>query len=178
MPIKITIKKTGRFKKIINQTAKNYISGADVFLKRKILSEMKKGKSPVKNGRWDKPYSKSYKAVLRGDVSFRKINGKVIPFNQPDLNIVGFRKRLSPVNLKLSGQLHSSFATIKRAFSLLMEFKDKVAVFHDRIGAGKKKSIHRMLPTRSGEKFNNEIDKGLSKILKNSLKKAIRSVRI
>lgn len=174
MVVKITIKK-GRLKKIVRDTGVNYIRGAKTLLDRKIVSEMKKGKSPVKNGRWDAPYSQSYKDVLKGKVSFRKIKGATIPFKSPDLNIIGLGKRISPVNLKLSGQLHNSLSTIIKGFSLIIDFKDKLAKIHNKLGAGASKAIRRMLPTEKGEDFNDEIDRGLTKALANAVRKAIKN---
>ena len=81
MPVKVTITK-GRLRRIISKVANNYLSAAKKVLERKIPSTMKRGKSPVLGGRWDRPYSESYQKKIRG--SFLKgIGKKLSPVSRP-----------------------------------------------------------------------------------------------
>lgn len=176
MAVKVKVINRGKLKKIVEDTRNNYLKAAQKVLERSLISEMKQGRSPVEGGRWDKPYSKSYQDVIRGKATFRKINGKVVKFDQPDLNIIGLGKRTGPVNLKLSGQLHASLKFVRKKISLLMEFTDFVAKFHDILGVPSKagKRFRRMLPRKKGEQFNKKIDKRLSKVLVNATRAAIK----
>lgn len=86
-------------------------------------------------------------------------------------------KRISPVNLRLSGQLHRSmFVTtvggFLKTFRLRIGFKNKLADIHNRQGAGKSKVIRRLLPTQFNEKFNRRI----TSFIFDSLKKATEKV--
>lgn len=156
-------------------------------IKQAIVQDMIKGISPVKSkGKW-KRYSPSYKEQIKGTAAYRKVGGKVIKFTDPKvvekLN-AGFRakqspsKRISPVNLRLSGDLHKSlFARtiggfIKEPYVLLVGFKHKLADIHNRLGAGKSKVKRRLLPTKSGESFNRRI----TSVLVDELKKAADKV--
>jgi hypothetical protein len=153
-------------------------------VKQAIVQDMIKGVSPVRGGGKWKRYSNSYKEVIRGKAAYRTLkNGKVIRI-APDagqkgkskkgrLNLISdlnadFKasqnptKRVSPVNLRLSGALHRSlFAETKggflRAYRLVIGFKNKLADIHNRLGAGKSKVIRRLLPTKNRETFNRRI---------------------
>lgn len=152
-------------------------------IKREILKDMIKGISPVNGaGKWQK-YSESYKEQIRGRAAYRRLpNGRVIRisadqvgrgFKKGKQNLVDdlnsdFKKsqrpakRISPVNLRLSGKLHRSlFVTtaggIKKSFRLRIGFKNKLADIHNRQGAGKSKVVRRLLPTEFNESFNRRI---------------------
>lgn len=140
-------------------------------LKQAILKDILRGISPVRGERFPK-YSKSYKEQIRGKVQFFTVTSggvkKVIAIKAPRgvtlptlPHVLG--KRLSPVNLKLSGQMLTSLRvrTIGSTTSRRVEisFDDEVAVFHNKLGAGKSKVIRRLLPTESGERFNRRISK-------------------
>ena len=72
-------------------------------------------------------------------------------------------KKVSPVNLRLSGALHKSLrvfskGNIFRSFRLVVQFKNRLADIHNRLGAGKSKVIRRLLPTNPNERFNRKIE--------------------
>lgn len=205
MPIKIntpnnvkrllTKTERGLIPKVRKEFAKTYNLAR---IKRTILQDMIKGVSPVKGGGKWKRYSKSYKEVIRGKAAYRRLkNGRVIRisadsveprFKKGKQNLVNdlntdFRrsmkptKRISPVNLRLSGQLHKSmFVTtvggFLKTFRLRIGFKNKLADIHNRQGAGKSKVIRRLLPTQFNEKFNRRI----TSFIFDSLKKATEKV--
>jgi len=148
-----------------------------------ILSSMSKGRSPVLKGRWDKPYSKSYKDAIKGKVTFRTVNGRVIPISGPDPGVLIFGKKVRPVNLKLSGQLWNTLRVKSSGTGKLKaQFKDKIADFHNRLGipspaTPKRKggvSIRRMLPTFAKEEFNRDIQKRVQRLLERIVKKHLK----
>jgi len=102
-----------------------------------ILASIRKGVSPVGGKKFAK-YSKSYKDAIKAG-RYRK-----------------FGKRISPINLKLSGKMLNSFFVKLNKDSLELGFDNEVATFHNRKGAGKSKVIRRLLPRR-GEFFNDVI---------------------
>lgn len=148
MAVKITRKMKGlnprKRGNIIDVARQEYLIKAAIFLEEQIPKQMDKGKSPVRGGRWDKPYSDSYKkAIQRAEIP---------------------GKSVSPVNLRVSGQLHDSLRVQVLAKKLIVKFTDFLADIHNKQGAGKSKAIRRMLPTESGETWNATITRGLNKI--------------
>lgn len=110
-------------------------------LKEEVVKEISEGRSPVKRagGRF-RAYSASYKKAID--------KGR---YNQ-------FNKRKRPVNLRLSGKLLESIYTepiSKTKFRL--GFRDSLAKIHNSLGAGKSKVVRRMLPTKQGETFTDNI---------------------
>lgn len=132
--------------------------GPDTFRKA-MLADMNKSISPVKGaGKWVK-YSDSYITAVKGFLG------------------QAWGKDISPVNLKLSGELHNSLKVygiglLSKTYVLRISFNDFLADIHNRRGASKKKVIRRLLPTNNGEEFNY----GLTRILLNSLKDAVARV--
>lgn len=110
-------------------------------LPKDIVDDIEQGISPVKNkGRFER-YSDSYR---------KQIDSSSL------LKAVG--KRVSPVNMKVSGQLlNSIYARVKKG-RVIVGFKDRLADIHNRLGAGKKaKTVRRLLPTEDKEVFNRGI---------------------
>jgi hypothetical protein len=65
--------------------------------------------------------------------------------------------------MRLSGGLIKSLKAFTKGgflanFRLVVEFRNKLADIHDRIGAGKSRVIRRLLPTRQNEKLNKRIN--------------------
>jgi len=124
-----------------------------------IIRQMEKGKSPVEGGRWDKPYSKSYRDAIKKDSTGL---------------FSAFGKRAKPVNLKLTGTLHESLSTRIFNNSITIEFDDPLADVHNRRGTRYKKRIRRMLPTESGESFNKVIRTAIDLLLRRIVRNTIR----
>lgn len=190
MPIKVEVSK-GLQALLDNRSARGLVSkvrqqfnkkGPKV-IKRAIIQDMVLGISPVKSSsKWVR-YSSSYKEQIQGKAAFFRKGGKVVKVTDPKqvekLNR-DFRakqsptKRISPVNLRLSGELHKSLFSktmggfIKEPYILLIGFKHFLADIHNRRGAGKSKVVRRMLPTKKGESFNRRI----TSTIFNELKKA------
>ena len=114
-------------------------------LEKEIAGSILRGVSPVKGfGRFPK-YSDSYRKQIIKDRELRK--------------------RPSPVNLKLTGELLKSLFVKVTPKGLLIGFDNFLADIHNREGAGKKKVVRRMLPTKQGEQFNKVITTRLKQVL-------------
>lgn len=112
-----------------------------------IRKDIDGGRSPVKGkGRFQK-YSDSYRQAID--------SGRYSEYS----------KRKRPVNMKLSGDMMKSFSA--RAFRdrILIKFDSFLADIHNRRGAGKSKTVRRLLPTRSGETFNQSIQRDVREVL-------------
>lgn len=184
-----TITLDKKVKNLLSNTDKGFVAEVrrefskrgPVKVKQAIVQDMIKGISPVKGqGKWQK-YSDSYKQAIRGTAAFRTINGKVVPFTTKGISGKGAAKRrrtmrtliaklnqglagkrISPVNLRVTGDLHRSLISkvtggFLRSWKLKITFKSKLADIHNRLGAGKSKVVRRMLPTKDQERFNNRI---------------------
>jgi hypothetical protein len=160
MGIKVTKRIT--FDKKIRKAVRTIGQGAP---RRKIrslvLAEIRRGKSPVKDGRWDKPYSQSYQDAIRA--------GRVPP-----------KFSTSPVNLRVSGELHRSLESIVIKNGIKLQFSDPIisdgrraSNFHDKLGAGKAKAIRRLLP-RGKEVFIDDIMKTFKNFLRQKIRNATR----
>jgi hypothetical protein len=137
--------------------------------RKAILADMNKSISPVKGkGKWVR-YSKSYIKKIQGELG------------------ITWGKQVSPVNLKLSGELHNSLKVfgvglLSKTYVLRIQFDDFLADIHNRRGAGRSKGaglgvgsagvVRRLLPTENGEDFNY----GLTRVLLNSLKASVGRV--
>lgn len=114
-------------------------------LKEEIIREIEGGRSPVKGQKRFVKYSSSYlNAIARGRYS---------------------NKRKSPVNLKLTGKLLGSIFTKNTKNGIEVGFDDPLADIHNNQGAGKSKTVRRMLPTEKGEQFNRSITLRLKEVL-------------
>jgi hypothetical protein len=123
---------------------------------KEIENSILKGISPVKGkGRFVK-YSDSYRDQIK------EKRNKVL---------VMAGKRIRPVNLKVTGKLLKSLSWELEGKFLILKFGNIIADYHNRLGAGKSKTIRRMLPTRRNEVFNRVIDKKVRDALKRYAKK-------
>lgn len=144
---------------IISEIRKDFNNRGPDNFRKAILADMNKSISPVKGkGKWIK-YSDSYIKAIGGEL------GAI------------WDKQISPVNLKLSGELHNSLKVfgvglLSKTYVLRVQFNDFLADIHNRRGAGKKKVIRRLLPTESNEEFNY----GLTRVLLNSLRDSVARV--
>ena len=131
--------------KQLNQFNDAGIKQAAVELEKQVIKEITQGRSPVKQSkRRFQRYSDSYRERIRkkkGDFA---------------------RKRVSPVNLKLTGTLLGSiFSRPKGSNKIVIGFDNFLADIHNRLGAGKAKVVRRMLPTNEGETFSDNVFKGV-----------------
>ncbi|GAG01758.1 unnamed protein product, partial [marine sediment metagenome] len=120
MSVKVTVN-LDLFKKLIPDIKKDFKNNASRPIGFAILKDILRGVSPVKGQKWRK-YSESYKGQIRGDITFRKIGGKIVPFKRtkrgPKIDTVPRKegKKISPVNMKLTGaMLRSFFIDVKGA---------------------------------------------------------------
>jgi hypothetical protein len=152
-----------------------------------VKSYILSGQSPVsKVKRRFQKYSKSYLDFLEGKVRFYTIRGKVRPFLSYTTTKKGKvkkskfskpfpNKKKSPVNLYATGEMMDSMYIRKDTRNQVawLGFKDKKAIYHNDLGAGKSRVIRRLLPTNAGEKFIPNIDKTLKDLVKLSLYKTL-----
>jgi len=111
-----------------------------------------------------------------GKVKKGKINSAVFEKFEKGL---GVNKRISPVNLKLSGKMLSYIHLNKRSYNPIIEFNDpanfggyRLSEIHNNLGVGKKQTRRRLLPTEKGEEFNYNILRRIIKALKEAVKKS------
>lgn len=80
-------------------------------------------------------------------------------------------KKVSPVNLTLSGKMLRSFFTITKqsATVITVGFRSKIAAYHDQ-GQGSLPQ-RKLLPTRDGERFNRSILNDIQEAVLKALKK-------
>ena len=139
MPIKIKtdLKKLKNYNKEVKDRYQDELnSGAAGYELIRLLQDIiKKGISPVDGeGRFEK-YSESYReAIRRGDYPSKKV---------------------SPVNMYLSGDMLGSLRFKKVAGKLYVEFGDKKAAYHQ-YGQGNMPK-RKLLPTGLFDKFNKRI---------------------
>jgi hypothetical protein len=209
MPIEIKFNKS--VQNLLNKTSKaglipkvrfEFNKKGPVKVKQAIIQDIIIGTSPVKGkGKW-KRYSKSYKEQIEGKSAFRS-NGKggvkkystvglsgkakkdmqktIDKLNKDFKNKQKPTKRISPVNLRLSGGLHRSLFSkttggVTSAYKLIIGFADKLADIHNRQGAGKSKVKRRLLPTKSGEQFNRRITSTMLTELKKAAAKVVNQL--
>lgn len=145
MAIKVTTKLD------VLQMPKNVKKRFAISLKREIVDiiveKILSGNSPVKGqGRFEK-YSRGY-AAKKG--------------------------RAQPVDMLLTGKmLESLIAKQNSEGDLLIEFKDKKAVWHNS-GEGNQ-PMRKLLPSKDGEQFKRDIMRKVLKVLDKAVKKTIKT---
>jgi hypothetical protein len=78
----------------------------------------------------------------------------------------------SPVDMTVTGDMLDSLRVESKNGSLIVEFTDEKAKYHDIDGVGKNKIVRRLLPRQGAERFRSDI----VKILKDFVTKAIDKV--
>lgn len=121
-----------------------------------IIKQISKGISPVRGIGGFQKYSIAYKEQIRD------------PFTIPHRLK---KDKISPVNLKLTGRMHDSLSHEPSKDGVRLEFRDKKAFWHNNTGAGKSRVIRRILPTESGERFNDLLTQRLTGIFRRVVKK-------
>lgn len=190
MTVRVT--KNGIPKNIFNQVRKEFTSGGgSKAIKKAILDDMKAGVSPVRGERWQK-YSNSYKSTIRGQARFRSFkddSGKQVVKGsaQRDANFfllaaLGGGKSISPVNLKLTGELWKSLSVKTTGRVIEVAFNDFIALVHNKLGVrtGKgfkgPKILRRLLPTEANETFNESITQVVENLVKNAVDKVVNRI--
>ena len=151
--VKINFKAAKRDIERIKKQAKIDVS---IELKAQIEESIAKGISPVKSqGRFEK-YSTTYLNQIKAKRYIKQ------------------NKKTRPVNLFLSGELMASLFTRITLKGLLVGFDNKLAEIHNNKGAGKNKTIRRMLPTESGEEFTRSITLRLRESVRKAIDKILK----
>jgi hypothetical protein len=136
------------YDKRLNQAGIQWRRESKALLEKDIPALIQAGTSPVKGQRRFKKYSPSYSDAIR--------KGRYKIFN----------KKLRPVNLTLSGKLINSFKVVEIKTGLSIKFTDYLAKIHTELGAGKARTIRKMLPSSPGEEFSRVITKKLTDLFK------------
>jgi hypothetical protein len=150
-------------------------------IKNEVINSIESGVSPVQGKGRFKRYSKSYRDVIRDKAAYRTINGRVIRFNAnkrnkqkiKDLN-QDFRdsqrpaKKISPVTMRVTGKMLSSFFVRKIVRGFAFGFRSKLAVYHNN-GDGNLPA-RRLLPNKTGERFTSNITERINQTLRDVLK--------
>ena len=155
---------TARKGALIEDVRKEFALLGPTKTKQAILQDIATGISPVQGKGKLQKYSDGYIDQIE--------KGKF-------KNTIG-TKRISPVNLRLSGDLTRSLkayaAGVGRNFRLVLSWEHFLAVIHNTRGAGKSKVIRRMLPTQKGEKFNRRITQVILSELKKATLKVVKRI--
>ena len=149
-----------KFTAMIPDINNSWHRSAASVMKIDIKQKISNGSSPVKYQRFQK-YSDSYKAVIRGDLSFRTTKTKprrIYPTNPLDRRKFS-RKSVTPVNLRLSGDLVKSLRSYKTRTGFYLRFQNDKFILHQ-YGAYLEEG--RILPRRAllpdiGEQFKDDI---------------------
>lgn len=141
---------------LIPKVRKEFLRQSKRDLKKLVIDEsISKGISPVEGqGKFEK-YSKSYKEAIKA--------GRYSQYS----------KTISPVNMKLSGDMLESFFVEDNGNSLKIGFDHELAEIHNDKGAGQSKVIRRLLPTKQGEKFKRSILRGILDLLDSAVAKIL-----
>lgn len=86
-------------------------------------------------------------------------------------------KKVSPVNLKVSGDLLNSLTATRNERGVLIKFDDKKAKYHDIEGVGRARTLRRLLPNtggRDGEAFNDRLLRNIKQLYERSIQKFAR----
>lgn len=138
---------------------KQFINDYEQEIKKLIVDDsIKKGFSPVRGGKSQyQKYSKSYADAIKA--------GRVFP-----------KTSIRPVDLTVSGEMLDSFELDRNSKNILFRFTDRLAKYHNDLGAGKSKVIRRMLP-KSGERFKTNIEKQILEWLQEALDKIVAKLK-
>ena len=181
---KVKIKKNNlnRVSKQIKQELmkpRNIKTFADTLRKSIIDENILRGRSPVNGQGRFVSYSDSYKQQIRGEVNFSTLPDRVAPFGFENPGL--FDKRVTPVNLKVSGQLLKSFEVSTSTDGLRVQFTDKIASYHNngssftnRNGNIVKLPKRQLLPNGPQEKFNRSVTRSFNAKLTDLVKNILR----
>lgn len=86
---------------------------------------------------------------------------------------LGVGKKKSPVNLKLTGEMHKSMKTMKTPNGLEVYFTDEKAEWHNKGVPENNLPARRILPTNKDEEFNLNIWRRIKKVIQEAIKKNI-----
>jgi len=147
---KVKMPPVKRFVRSFSTKLSQNISRAEKsIIEAEITETILRGQSPVE-GKKFKQYSKKYADRFKG----------------------GDRR---PVTMNQTGKMLASLEVkqIRGKPGILIQFKSKIAEYHDRLGAGRSKVIRRLLP-RTRERFKANIRKVILDFLKRNVRKSTR----
>lgn len=138
-------------KALLPKLRQEIINQANKVLKTSIVDEsISKGISPVQGeGRYQR-YSDSYRQAIQ-DGRYKQ-----------------FGKKISPVNLKLDGTMLDSFFVEKTGQGFKVGFSHWLSEIHTVKGAGRSRTIRKMLPVGKNEQFKRTIIKDIIDLIQNA----------
>jgi hypothetical protein len=151
MPVKI--QKRLKALKLLEETREDFKKEIKDNFGDQLKDLITKGVNPVKKtGNKYQKYSESYKEAIKKG----RVPGK---------------SRISPVDLKQTGALHSSLKIDISGENPLVVFDDPKALYHNDEGVGKAKIKRRLLPSGQGEEFTLRLFQKIIEALKKAIKK-------
>ena len=152
---KIRIKTS--YQNIVKDAKKQFKANRLKVLVDLIKELITKGISPVEGGGRFKRYSESYREQISKE------------YGQAEKK----NRQLSPVNMTLTGDMMKSLDIKDKGDQVFIEFDDPKAYFHNDAGAGKSKTIRRLLPNRDGERFSRNVQNRFVEIVKTIIAKLV-----
>jgi hypothetical protein len=184
---------------LIERAREDFKKELEKIITPEIIKTIEGGSSPIKAQKQAK-YSDNYIDQIEGRAKFFKgknggvyrVTPKMLTGEQTSLRIsksgkvkqgktkkatfekfekgLGVGKKKSPVNLKLTGELHNSIDTIRTNNGVEVYFKDKKAEWHNKGVPERNLPARRLLPTEKGEEFNYNIWKRIREAIMRALK--------
>lgn len=194
MPVKI--QKRLQVLSLIERSKEDFKKELEATIPPEVIKTIDAGNNPIKAGKPVK-YSDSYLEQITGKkvIRYTDKNGKEkIKYGKDkktrdsstgaNTPIGGGRttnslqsrygKLKSPVNLKLTGELHASIDTRKTKDGIEVYFKDEKAEWHNEGVQENNLPARRLLPNKQGEEFNRNIFNRIKEALQNALRKNLK----
>jgi hypothetical protein len=153
--VPVKIQKRLKALSLLETTREDFKKEINKSFGQELLDLIRKGVNPVKlSGNKYQQYSDGYKAAIKAG----RVPGK---------------SKISPVDLKQSGDLHKSLTIDISGDNPRVTFNDPKALYHNDIGVGKAKTTRRLLPNHGGEEFTSRLFQKILDALKTAIKKNI-----
>lgn len=189
----VKIRKKLQVLTLIERAREDFKEGIDQTIPPEIIKTIEGGSSTVKASKHQK-YSKSYLEAITGkridkDGKAQKIKTRAtsqganspLRFNKSGKSRKSsavtnslesrYGKKKSPVNLKLTGEMHESIKTMKTKNGVEVYFTDKKAQWHNDGVPENNLPARRILPNKQGEEFNLNIWRRIMKVIQEAIKK-------
>lgn len=195
----VKIQKRLQVLSLIERSKEDFKKELEKTITPEVIKTLEAGNNPIKAGKPVK-YSQSYIDQIEGKLRFFTANGNVIAVKPDNIesSTISFNKKTgkakktginqdntfakgmgvgklkSPVNLKLTGELHNSIDTRPTKDGVEVYFKDEKAQWHNDGVKENNLPARRLLPNKSGEEFNANIFKRILAALQAAIKKNIK----
>jgi hypothetical protein len=151
--VPVKIQKRLQVLSLLETTREDFKKEIHKNFRKELLELLEKGLSPVKKtGNRQAAYSESYRKAIKAG----RVPGKT---------------KVSPVDLKQTGELHNSVIIDISGENPRVTFDSEKAFWHNNLGVGKDKVKRRLLPDGSGEEFTLVLFRKIMNALKEAIKK-------